>query len=420
MVVSNLPLRFSLLLDAVRRMNTRLELASVLGTIMDAAKTIMDAEASSLMMLDPKSHELIITLPTGPVSAEISGLRIPPGKGFAGWVASTGQPLIANDARIDPRFFGDLAKSPFRTKNLICVPLRDSQGRVTGVLQAINRKDNGVFEENDIPLFSAFADQAAIAIEKSQLYQTSLEKERLEQQLLLAREIQIGFWPKEIPSYDRVTLAGKSWPASQVGGDYYDVVPIDPRHCSLIVADVSGKGVPAAMIMAAVRGALRTQMESQASMSEITEALNRMLVRDTPIEKYLTLFWAIFDVETLELTYTNAGHNPPYVFNPVTRTVEGLSEGGPVLGLLPNLTFTSSKRILHPGELLLMYTDGIVEAQNVAEEMYGNDRLLGRLAEAAACDAQGALDLIERDVNAFSSGAPQYDDATLVIAKIKG
>ena len=419
-MVSNLPSRFSLLLDAVKRVNTRVELASVLGTIMDAAKTIMDAEAASLMMLDPKSQELIITLPTGPVSAEISGLRIPPGKGFSGWVASQGEPLIANDARNDPRFFGDLAKSPFRTKNLICVPLRDSQGQVTGVLQAINRKDNGVFEENDIPLFSAFADQAAIAIEKSQLYQASLEKERLEQQLALAREIQVGFWPKEIPRYDRVTLAGKSWPASQVGGDYYDVVPIDSRRCALIIADVSGKGIAAAMIMAAVRGALRTQMDSQVSLSEITAALNRMLVRDTPIEKFLTLFWAILDTETLELTYTNAGHNPPFVFNARTETADELSEGGPVLGLLPDLTFASSRRVLRPGDLLVMYTDGIVEAQNVAEEMYGDERLLARFPEASACDAQGALDLIERDVNSFSAGAPQYDDATLVIAKVKG
>ncbi len=417
---SNLPSRFSLLLDAVKRVNTRVELTSVLGTIMDAAKTIMDAEASSLMMLDPKTQELIITLPTGPVSAEISGLRIPPGKGFSGWVANKGEPLIANDARNDPRFFGDLAKSPFRTTNVICVPLRDSQGQVTGVLQAVNRKGNGVFEENDIPLFSAFADQAAIAIEKSQLYQASLEKERMEQQLLLAREIQVGFWPKEIPRYDRVTLAGKSWPASEVGGDYYDMVPIDPRRCALIIADVSGKGLPAAMIMAAVRGALRTQMDSHVSLSEITAALNRMLVRDTPMGKFLTLFWAILDVETLELTYTNAGHNPPYVFNARTETADELSEGGPVLGLLPDLTFASSRRVLRPGDLLVMFTDGIVEAQNVAEEMYGNDRLLAGFPEASTCDAQGALDLIERDVNAFSAGAPQYDDATLVIAKVKG
>ncbi|MFB3905108.1 MAG: PP2C family protein-serine/threonine phosphatase [Acidobacteriota bacterium] len=419
-MVSNLPSRFSLLLDAVRRINTRVELASVLGTIMDAAKTIMDAEASSLMMLDPETQELIITLPTGPVSAEISGLRIPPGKGFAGWVATSGEPLIANDARRDPRFFGDLSKSPFRTRNLICVPLRDSQGHVTGVLQAINRRDDGVFEESDIPIFSAFADQAAIAIEKSQLYQASLEKERLQQQLLLAREIQVGFWPKEIPGYDRVTLAGKSWPASEVGGDYYDVVPIDPKHCALIIADVSGKGLPAAMIMAAVRGALRTQMDSQASMSEITAAMNRMLVRDTPLEKYLTLFWAILDMETLELTYTNAGHNPPFVFDRTTVSVEALSDGGPVLGLLPNLDFASSTRVLKPGELLVMYTDGIVEARNAAEEMYGEERLVAQFVEASACDAAGALELIERDVSAFSAGAPQYDDATLVIAKVKG
>ncbi|RPI23078.1 MAG: GAF domain-containing protein [Acidobacteria bacterium] len=412
--------RVSLLLDAIRRINSRLELNSVLGTIMDAAKVIMDAEASSLMMLDTGTQELIITLPTGPVSAEISGLRIPPGKGLAGWVATTGEPLIANDATRDPRFFGDVSKTAFRTRNVICVPLRDSQGHVTGVLQAVNRRADGLFEQNDIPIFAAFADQAAIAIEKTRLYQASLEKERLEQQLSLAREIQVGFWPKTIPSYERVTLAGKSWPASQVGGDYYDVVPLDSNRCALVVADVSGKGIPAAMIMAAVRGALRTQMESQASMSDMTAALNRMLVRDTPIEKYLTLFWAILDVESLELTYINAGHNPPILLDPATGEVALLEEGGAVLGLLPDLSFSSHRRLLAPGEILVMYTDGIVEAQNEKEEMYGNDRLLAQTRAACGCDAQVALELIERDVIAFGAGAPQYDDATLVIAKVKG
>jgi len=412
--------RFALLLEAIRRINSRLELGSVLGAIMDAAKVIMDTEASSLMMLDVETRELIVTLPTGPVSAQISGLRIPPGKGLAGWVATTGEPLIANEATKDPRFYGDLAKNTFRTRNLICVPLKDSQGQITGVLQAVNRRNGRLFDESDVPIFSAFADQAAIAIEKSRLYEASLEKERLEQQLALAREIQVGFWPKTIPDYARVTLAGKSWPASQVGGDYYDVVPIDAGRCALVVADVSGKGIPAAMIMAAVRGALRTQMESSASMSEVTAALNRMLVRDTPIEKYLTLFWAILDVTTLELTYINAGHNPPVVYSSHEGKTVLLSEGGPVLGLLDDLEFPSSRRTLRSGDLLVMYTDGIVEAQNTEEEMYGMNRLLGMIASAAGCDAAAALNLIERDVARFSAGAPQYDDATLLIAQVCG
>ena len=420
-MVDSLPSRFSLLLDVIGRINSRLALDAVLGQIMDAAKVIMDAEASSLIMLDAETQELIITLPTGPARAEISGLRIPPGKGFAGWVATRGEPLVVEDAPSDPRFFGDLAKSGFKTRSLICVPMRDSEGRVMGVIQALNRTDGKPFDESDVPLFAAFADQASIAIEKSRYYQAALEKERLEQQLALAREIQVGFWPKEIPVYDRVAIAGKSRPAAQVGGDYYDVIPIDADHCSLIVADVSGKGFPAAMIMATVRGALRAQMESHASMAQIITAINRMLVRDTPMEKYVTLFWAVLDVKSLELTYTNAGHNPPLLFDPESRATQELSEGGPVLGLLPAVRFASGRRMLRPGESLVMFTDGIIEAQDPAEQMYGLERLRARIAEAPArCDAGVFMEFLDEDVIGFSGDAAQYDDATLLVVKVKG
>jgi sigma-B regulation protein RsbU (phosphoserine phosphatase) len=415
----SLPSRFSLLLEAIGRVNSRLGLDEVLGQIMDAAKVIMDAEASSLIMLDAKTRELIITLPTGPARAEISGARIPPGKGFAGWVATRGEPLVVEDAPSDPRFFGEVARGGFTTKSLICVPMRDSEGQVMGVIQALNRRDGKPFDQSDIPLFAAFADQAAIAIEKSRYYQAALEKERLEQQLSLARDIQTGFWPKEIPAYDRVTIAGRSRPASQVGGDYYDVAPIDDDHCALIVADVSGKGIPAGLIMAATRGALRAQMEGHASMGQIITAINRMLVRDTPMEKYITLFWAVLDVKTLELTYTNAGHNAPLLIDPESGQAEELSEGGPVLGLLPAVAFSPGHRMMRRGGLLVMFTDGIIEAQNPAEEMYGMERLRSRIAATPAdCDAAGVLELIDRDVTAFSAGAPQYDDATLLVVKV--
>jgi phosphoserine phosphatase RsbU/P len=412
--------QISLLLDAIARINSRSSLEAVLGTIMDAAKEIMEAEASSLMMLDVKTRELIITLPTGPVTAQISGRRLPPGKGFAGWVAEHGEPLVIADASTDPRFFGDVAKETFQTHSLMCVPLRDSQGQVIGVLQALNRRNGSGFGETDIPLFTAFADQAAIAIEKSWLHEAQLAKQRIEQQLALARDIQQGFWPGAVPAYESVALAGKSRPAAEVGGDYYDIVPLDTDHCALIVADVSGKGLPAAMIMAAVRGALRAQIESAVPMEQVTAALNRMLVRDTPAGKFVSLFWGILDIRSLWFKYINAGHNPPLLFSGQTGEVSRLEEGGAVLGVVASLPYAGGSVRLESGDTLVMFTDGITEAQNAAEEMYGEERLTAMVREApAGCNASELLEMIDQEVVLFAGSEPQYDDCTLVLARVR-
>lgn len=411
--------RFDLLLGLIGRINSTIELDALLAAIMDAAKVIMEAQASSLMMLDPQTGELIVSLPTGPARAEISGMRIPSGKGFGGWVATHGEPLVVADAASDPRFYGDLAKDGFRTGSLICVPMRNSQGATIGVLQALNPIDRPAFDAIDVPLFSALADQAAIAIEKTRLYQASLEKERLEQQLILARDIQVGFWPREIPRFRRGTVAGWSRPAAQVGGDYYDLVALGEDRCVLLVADISGKGLPAALLMASLHGAVRALLETGCPLTQFVNSLNRVLVRDTPIEKFVTLFCAVLDFEKCELTYVNAGHNPPFVFRPSSGEVQSLTDGGPVLGFLDRLEYASFSVALRRGDLLVLFSDGITEAQDLAEEMYGEDRLLEVVRRnAGARDAGDLLGCIEQDVSSFCSGAPQYDDSTLVVAQL--
>jgi sigma-B regulation protein RsbU (phosphoserine phosphatase) len=413
-----IPDKFALLLESIGRINSTLDLQTLLASIMDAAKVIMEAEASSLMMLDPATNELIIAVPTGPASAEIAGRRIPSGKGFGGWVAAHGAPLVVADASSDPRFFGDVAGAGFRTRTLICVPLTNPQGAVLGVLQALNKRDGAPFSEADIPLFAALAHQAAIAIEKARLHSAALEKEKLEQQLNLARDIQSEFWPKEIPSYPRISLAGRSLPAAHVGGDYYDIIPLDESNCALVIADVSGKGISAALVMAALRAALRTLVESRPPIHEVVTALNRMLVRDTPAERFVTLFWALLNTTTLELAYVNAGHNPPVLFDPADATLRYLGEGGAVLGFVEGLPYRSATLTMRSGEVLVLYTDGVVEAQDVAENMYGEARLIDEIKASAGCDAEGVVGRILRSVAEFSAGAPQYDDTTVVVVKV--
>jgi sigma-B regulation protein RsbU (phosphoserine phosphatase) len=411
--------RLSHLVEISARINSSETLERLLAEIMEAAKEIMGAEASSLMLLDRESGDLVIAVPTGPAQAEISGLRIPAGKGFAGWVVANGTPLIVPDAEQDPRFFGEVSKAGFRTRNLICVPMHDAEGQIIGVLQALNRIGTVGFTEDDLPIFSALSDQASIAIERARLHREALEKQRLDREISLARSIQLGFLPKEMPEYSGFQFAGYSEPAAQVGGDYFDVIPLDGKTCALVVADISGKGFSAALLMASLRAMLRNQIRHRARVDETIALLNNGFVDDSPLNRFVTVFYGELDSSTGILTYVNAGHNPPFLFK--RGAVSMLTEGGPIVGFRKDLAFDSGSVQLVEGDSLVMFTDGVVEAQNAAEEMFGDDRLcrtVSRIADSGG-DASQILASIRQSVSQFVGNARQYDDLTLLVVSVK-
>lgn len=406
-----------LLLDLVGRINSTLDLESLLSAIMEAAQTIMEAEASSLFLRDRNTSELVIAVPTGPAKAEISGTRIPPGQGFCGWVAAHRQPVIAAEPQSDPRFFGEVSEG-FRTRNLICVPLYDSQRQILGVLQACNKRGKGNFAESDIPLFESLADQAAIALERARLQKESLGKQLLERELALAAEIQKGFWPSQIPSLPGIGLAAFSEPATRIGGDYYDFISLGPDSCALVIGDVSGKGVPAALLMATLRATLRAQLEAGRSLEESVNGVNNVLLRDTPPETFATLFVGLLDRRRLELTYVNAGHNPPLLFERQTGEFRRLSMGGPIVGVFPESEFQSACEELRSEELLVAYTDGVTEASGPDGEMFGEDRLQRLILRHAGEGAEALAKRIRQTVAEFSRGVVQQDDITLFVMKV--
>ncbi len=410
--------RLSHLVEISARINSSVTLEHLLAEIMEAAKEIMRAEASSLMLLDRESGELEIAVPTGPARAEISGLRIPAGKGFAGWVVTNKAALIVPDVERDPRFFGEISKAGFRTRNLICVPMHDADGQIIGVLQALNRFGGDRFAEDDLPIFSALSDQAAIAIERARLHREALEKQRLDREISLARSIQLGFLPKNMPAYPGFVFAGYSEPAAQVGGDYFDVIPLDETTCALVVADISGKGFSAALLMASLRSMLRNQIRHRARVDETIALLNNGFVDDAPDNRFVTLFYGELDIPSGILTYVNAGHNPPFLFQ--KGTVSMLTEGGPIVGFRKDFTFKAGTVQLSEGDHLVMFTDGVVEAQNEQEGMFGDERLCLAVSEIPADEgnAQGILESIQRSVSGFVGNARQYDDLTLLVVSV--
>jgi sigma-B regulation protein RsbU (phosphoserine phosphatase) len=408
--------RESLLLHLIARINSTLNTESLLATIMEAAQEMMGALASSLILIDRQTRELQVAVPTGPVRAEILGRRIPPGQGFCGWVAEHGEPLVVHEPRKDPRFFGDVDPK-FETKDLICVPLRNPDGVVLGVLEAINRRDGTLFTEEDIPLFSALADHAAIALEKARLQKEQIEKERLEQQLTWARQVQQGFLRTEMPTYPGFSFAALNVPAIYVGGDYYGVVPIDHERCALAIADVSGKGPSAALLMATFRAVLLAHINRDQSALDTVQRTNEIMVREIPSQSFVTLFLALLDTARGELTYVNAAHNPPMLYDPARDEIDLLKSGGTIIGYDASIPYEGGRTAIRPGHLLVMYTDGVTEASNPGQEFFGEERLRALVREHAREDAQTVLRRINDAVGRFTEGAPQHDDITLLVVK---
>jgi len=412
--------QLNVLIDMIAKINSTLDLDEVLSLIMEAVKEVMDAEASSLMMLDEETKELIIRTPTGPVKSKLSGIRLPRGQGFAGWVAENAKPLAVPDVTKDPRHYDNVDRtSGFQTKSLICVPMADSNSEVIGVLQALNRKDGTSFTDEDIDLFTAFANQASLAIEKARLHKEELEKQRLEQQLMLANAIQKGFWPKQPDRINGVSVAGFNVPATHVGGDYYDFIQIDSGKLGLVVGDISGKGVPAALLMANVRSMLRAHVQNKHTVSETVSLVNNAIYEDTPDERFLTLFYGVFDSNDRSFVYTNGAHNPPFLYNMYTKKEKILDVGGTLVGFLPDFPYEEECEFLEKGDVLVIYTDGVTEAKDKNEEMFGVKRLHALIRENAHLEAESLINLIYDNVLEFSKGTPQFDDITLMALKIE-
>jgi len=407
----------SVVFDLIARINSKMDLRSLLATIMDAAEVLMDAEASSLMLLDRDTGELIITVPTGPSGSEIFGKKIPRGSGIAGWVAANGKPLLVNDVTKDDRFLGDITDGDFKTRNVLCVPMVNSGGEVIGILEAINKKRSVHFEEVEITLFQMLANQAAISIEKERLIQEVIEKKRLEEQISLARAIQVRFWPEHAPGVSGIEIGALIEPAYEIGGDYYDILKSTIGLTGLVVGDVNGKGIPAALLMASIRASLRALFDTCSSPVEIINKLNRIIINDTDVDQYATLFFSTYNTSDRKLSYVNAGHIPPILFRKDTGTIERLKTGGPVIGFTDEITYRSGELHLQKGDVLVIFSDGIVEAVDENEIEFGEDNLIELIRQLAEKPSKEIAALISAAVAAYNHAGGHSDDETILVVK---
>ncbi|HSR69033.1 MAG TPA: SpoIIE family protein phosphatase [Acidobacteriota bacterium] len=254
------------------------------------------------------------------------------------------------------------------------------------------------------------------------------EKERLEKELEIARQVQEQLFPRTIPKVRRLSLAGQCLPARMVSGDYYDFIPFDDQRLDIVIADISGKGISAALLMASLQSAIRTRVVYQSAdgdfpvcgpgtLRRAVAALNTHLYAQTAADKFATLVFSHFDADSLTLTYCNAGHNPPLLFS--NKGVRKLSAGGMAAGLFEDREYEEESLQLSQGDLVLFYTDGVVEAQDPQGRQFEMDRLVELVSGNVFLTADDIQKLVLDEVLAFSRGEAQHDDITVVVLKVE-
>ena len=582
------------LLNFNKDINSNVYIMTLLDDIMTSAKEILNAQASSLLLIDKKTNELYFNTISNREDKALQEIRLPIGVGIAGIVAKTGEPILVKDAKNDPRVFKKVDKATtINTKNLLCVPMKVNQ-EIIGVLEVINSLDKPFFTQEDIPIFRSIADIAAIAInnrtlidnlkttnlqleqklrelstinaisqyisknfdynienifkesiniinsslhidrisifiydenikalkivdstsikkeffpdlniplsnkimgdvfkkgttllvkditakpklgrykklryktksfvtspikvkdtvigvinfsdktdgtafspedvqiletiafhlseayENAQFYKQILEKQRIEKELEIAYRIQKSILPTSFPLPELFDISALSIPALEVGGDFYNFIQVDDNKLAVYIADVSGKGIPAALFMALARSIMNIQSRSLMRPSSVLEQSNKFILSDSRDGTFVTLFYLLIDGQNRVLHYGNAGHNPQFYYNSETEELEELNAKGIPLGIMPSPIYDEKKIEIQKGDFVILFTDGVIEANNEIKEEYGTEKLKSVILAHINDSADDMLSAIKKDVSAFYKKVKQFDDLTLSVIK---
>lgn len=388
------------------------ELEQVIDLIVLKCVKHFNVEQGAVMMLDDEDLDKPFQTMVRQSDSRKEVIPYHLGVQISGWMLKNQKPLLVNDFQHDKRF---TSWPDDAVRSLLCVPLR-LQGKMIGLLNIFNKQDEAGFTEDDQRLLSIIAAQSTQVIENARLYEEEQALIRMEEDLRVAYEIQVNLLPKsnpDIPGYD---IAGLSIPAKEVGGDYYDFIPINEQRLAFCLGDISGKGIPASLLMSNLQATLRSQTMFGHNCSGCLERSNKLLFRSTDLQKFATLFYGILDTEHHHIEYTKAGHNPPFLFSGDMKYRQ-LNVGGTILGFREDATFAEETVQIQPGDTLVVYSDGITEAMDKEEEQYEEERLLAIIQENYSLTSKELINAIVQSVREFAGDQDQSDDMTLLVIK---
>jgi sigma-B regulation protein RsbU (phosphoserine phosphatase) len=397
-------------------MTSNINLDDLLNLILNKLVSTINAERGTLYLLDDERGELwskVLLEEIGPLSE----IRVKVGEGISGHVAATGEVVNIPDAYADPRFNPQFDRvTGFRTRSILAAPMFNPQQKIIGVVQLLNKQD-GPFTFRDERLLAAMSSQAAISIENARLYQQEMQQQLINRELETAHAIQASFLPDTIPQVEGWDLGAQWVPVRNVAGDFYDFYHLDDGRLAIVIADVSGKGIPAALFMALSVTVLRFGMSLNLSPDEVTRRANELIIADQRSRMFATTFVAYVSLDTGYTQIASGGHNPALLYRAAAQECEYISASGVAIGIFKTAEFEVETVHMEVGDILILYTDGITEAINNDEEDFGEERLENLVIENAEQPAQHLADLILEAVTGFTQDQNLMDDATLLVLK---
>lgn len=408
--------KLRMLLEITKTISRSLDLDEVLNLVMDTLGSLLPYDAAGIYLIEfsPDDGSPYIfkskAIRGYQISFELIEPRLRMGEGFLGTVAQSGKPIISPDVSKDPRYFAarDLTKSE------MVAPII-SNDRVIGAFDLESDHFNA-YSDDDLAVLQLLTSQVAIIIEKVRLHEQVVEKNRLQAQLEIARQVQLELLPANDPEIEGFDISAYIFPTEEVSGDYYDWVEVFDDQIGIVVADAVGKGIPAALLMSFLRAALRSCAQIGYAPHIALSKVSSLLRDSIEDNKFITAIYGILDATNKTFVFSNAGHNPPLLIKPdgEYRYVE---YGDMALGMFDDLHYHQHFIRFEPGQIMVIYTDGITEAMNPTGEEYGQDRLAKRVLDGFDLPAKKLIDHIRKGVDDFTERTILDDDGTLFIVK---
>jgi sigma-B regulation protein RsbU (phosphoserine phosphatase) len=400
----------ALLYEIGKKLSSTLSLDEVLKEIVNALRQAVDFKCGGVFIINPEKEEIDSVYSVGYDTKAEADIHLKFGQGLVGHVARTGKPIIVDDVSQDPNYIHLNAN----TKSEMVVPI-ELNGKIIGVFN-VESEELNAYDNDSLSLVLTFATQAAVSIERARLHEQVVASQGLLQQLNIARQIQMSFLPKSDLKLKGYDICGINVSSGQVGGDYYDFIRIVDQQTGIAIGDVSGKGIPAALLMASFRASLIAEIRNNYSIRTICRKVNRLLCESMEPGNFVTAVYGVLDSKNHVLTFSNCGHNLPVLLR-ADGKLEYLREGGPVMGVTADAEYEERPLYLGKGDVVVLYTDGVVEVFDSEGEEFGLDRLLDVIKANQTKTSVEIQDAIRKAVTDHASPTHVFDDLTMIVLK---